>query len=324
MKDLTKPLRLISIFERLNKGEVINKSEEAERFDVSKRAIQRDIKDLRNYFAGAYNYNDDIKILYDRKENGYRLERKDSNWLTKEEILAMAKVLLESRSFNQEEMNFLLEKLISKSTPKERKHIEEVIGNERFHYQSLEHGKCLFELIWDLSKAVREKRIIEVDYIKATASDVEGRRLKPVGIIFSEFYFYLIAYKCDFDLDSPHVYRLDRIEAYEIGEERFKIPYVERFKEGEFRKRIQFMYLGELMSINFKFWGRSVEAVLDRLPTAEIIEQNDDEYIIEAEVYGKGIKMWLLSQGNKLEVLEPLGLRCEMKEIVESMMGRYE
>ncbi len=53
MKDLTKPLRLISIFERLNKGEVINKSEEAERFDVSKRAIQRD-----------------IKIIYDRMGNG--------------------------------------------------------------------------------------------------------------------------------------------------------------------------------------------------------------------------------------------------------------
>ena len=41
-----------------------------------------------------------------------------------------------------------------------------------------------------------------------------------------------------------------------------------------------------------------VEPVLDRLPTAQIISQKDHEYTISAEVYGKGIVMWLLSQGS--------------------------
>jgi len=37
--------------------------------------------------------------------------------------------------------------------------------------------------------------------------------------------------------------------------------------------------------------------VLDKLPTAKIIERKRSEYLLEAEVYGDGVKMFLLSQG---------------------------
>jgi hypothetical protein len=59
------------------------------------------------------------------------------------------------------------------------------------------------------------------------------------------------------------------------------------------------MYPGELRRVTFKFKGDSIEAVLDRLPTAEILEQLEDgTYTVTAEVYGKGIDMWLRSQGD--------------------------
>ena len=40
------------------------------------------------------------------------------------------------------------------------------------------------------------------------------------------------------------------------------------------------------------------EAVLDRLPTAEIVERDETGWTVEAEVFGKGIEMWLRSQGS--------------------------
>ena len=52
-----------------------------------------------------------------------------------------------------------------------------------------------------------------------------------------------------------------------------------------------------------------MHSILDRLPTARVIEQYDNECTIEAEVYGKGIIMWLLSQGRKVEVLKPESMR---------------
>lgn len=63
------------------------------------------------------------------------------------------------------------------------------------------------------------------------------------------------------------------------------MQYKDRFEEGEFRKRVQFMYGGKLERIKFKYTGPSIESVLDRLPTAEIVAQDDEGWIVEAEVW---------------------------------------
>ena len=107
---------------------------------------------------------------------------------------------------------------------------------------------------------------------------------------------------------------MDRIANYEIQKEHFKVNYTDRIEEGEFRKKIQFMQSGPLMDLTFRFSGASLQAVLDRLPTARVVSQDDDGAIIEAKVFGKGIKMWLLSQGPFVEVLKPVEFRDEMRE----------
>ena len=89
--------------------------------------------------------------------------------------------------------------------------------------------------------------------------------------MFSEFYFYLCAFIKDKPKDFPALYRIDRIQSYDVKNKHFSRPYKDRFEEGEFRKRIQCMYGGELHRIEFDFKGDSVEAVLDRLPTAKIV-----------------------------------------------------
>jgi hypothetical protein len=48
-----------------------------------------------------------------------------------------------------------------------------------------------------------------------------------------------------------------------------------------------------------------VEAVLDRLPTAQVIAENaDGSVMITAESYGNGIDMWLGMQGDWVEKIE--------------------
>ena len=61
------------------------------------------------------------------------------------------------------------------------------------------------------------------------------------------------------------------------------------------------MYGGRLQKIRFKYTGSSIEAVLDRLPTAQIVETDEDGWVVSAEVFGKGIDMWLRSQGTYIE-----------------------
>lgn len=63
------------------------------------------------------------------------------------------------------------------------------------------------------------------------------------------------------------------------------------------------MYGGKLQKIKFKYYGNDVDAILDKLPTAKILAENNGVYTIAAEVFGKGIDMWLRSQGDMVEVL---------------------
>ena len=106
-------------------------------------------------------------------------------------------------------------------------------------------------------------------------------------------------------------------------EDRFKVRYAERFEEGEFRKRIQFMQQGKLTKIQFKFWGESIEAVRDRLPTARVVGYTDGAVLVEAEVFGKGIKMWLLRQAEFLTVTKPQDVVDEMRAVIRAMADNY-
>ena len=73
------------------------------------------------------------------------------------------------------------------------------------------------------------------------------------------------------------------------------------------------MYGGREERVKFQYTGLSVEAILDRLPTAKIIKEEDGVYTITAEVFGKGIEMWLRSQGEQVKVLSASWEEREVK-----------
>lgn len=307
--------RILTIYTKLMGGEIVNKAEEAERYGVDKRTIQRDIDDIRNYFetntehVGAIN-----SVVYDRIEKGYRIEQVYKLRLKNSEVLALCKILLDSRAFTKKEMVGLIDKLIACCVPKSsQKPVRDLIRNEEFHYVEPRHGSEFISQMWEIGQAIRENKYIEVDYYRLVDKGEVHRKLKPVALMFSEYYFYLTAFiddekvKEDFDVlnDSfPTIYRIDRIRSLKVLEERFRIPYRSRFEEGEFRKRIQFMYGGRLQKVKFKYSGLDIDAVLDRLPTAEILNEENGVYTLSAEVFGKGIEMWLRSQGENIKLIE--------------------
>ena len=85
------------------------------------------------------------------------------------------------------------------------------------------------------------------------------------------------------------------------------------------------MWPGKLRTIRFEFSGPSVQAALDKLPTAKIIERlGGNKYLIEAEVYGDGIKMWLLSQGTWVKVVSPAEFVEEIGKEVEAIAEYYK
>ncbi len=298
--DNIKSFRLINMYEKLNRGDIINKKKFAEEFGISEKSVQRDIDDLRTYLYESGG--NETAIEYDYEKSGYRLVKQERTFLTNEEIFAVAKILLESRGLNKQELNSLIDKLLIQATPSARVNIKELILNERFHYIPPRHGKPIIDLIWKLNGHIFNKEIIEFDYIRKDGV-ASHRAVKPLSVMFSDYYFYLIAWMADNSKDFPTVFRVDRMTEVKATGEKFKIPYKDRFEEGEFRKRVQFMYSGPLKTIRFEYTGQSIEAILDRIPGAEILEQSNGKYVLKAECYGDGILMWLRTQGDYVKIL---------------------
>lgn len=307
--------RILQIYSRLSEGYVVSKEKEAKRYGVNERSIQRDIDHIRDFLDNDSERTGIVNsIVYDRSAKGYRLETLYQMRLQNSEVLALCKILLDSRAFTKDEMVRMLDKLISCCVPKvNQKRVKDLIKNEEFHYVEPRHKTKFIERMWDLGQAVSESRYIEVEYYRTKDRRTVHRKLQPVAILFSEYYFYLTAFiededvKKDFDVlnDSfPTIYRIDRIKSLKILDERFHIPYSSRFEEGEFRKRIQFMYGGKLQKVKFRYTGTDIDAILDRLPTAKILDEDNGAYTVSAEVFGAGINMWLRSQGTYVELIQ--------------------
>lgn len=306
--------RVLGIYSKLMSGALVNKAEEAQNYGVNERTIQRDIDDIRNHLeTGAETTGVINTIIYDRIEKAYRLEQIYQIKLTNGEILAICKILLDSRALLKSEMTEVLDKLISCCVPeKNQKMVKELIGNEKYHYVEPRHKTSFLNIMWELGQAISTSKYIEMDYERTKDKAVVTRKVKPVAIMFSEYYFYLTAFiddeevKKDFDVLNdafPTIYRIDRIKRLDVLEESFHIPYSSRFEEGEFRKRVQFMYGGKLQKVKFTYSGSDIDAILDRLPTAKVLSEENGVYTILAETFGKGIDMWLRSQGELVEII---------------------
>ncbi|MBP0057277.1 WYL domain-containing protein [Anaerobutyricum soehngenii] len=305
--------RILGIYTKLIEGKTVKKEEEVQRYKVNPRTIQRDIQDIT-----AFLERDDLNtgiinsIIYDTKARGYRLQYNNVYKLSPQQILAICKILLDSRAFVKEEMTEIIDKLIHSSVVKnDQPQVAKLIQNEEEHYVELQHKTRFLDKMWDIGQAIQNQNYIEIQY-RRSDNEIKTRKLKPAAIMFSEFYFYLTAFIDDkelcqnFDVANdpfPTIYRIDRIKSLKVLDEHFRVLYSSRFEEGEFRKRVQFMYGGKLQTVRFKYKGPSIEAILDRLPTAKVEKHEGGVYTVKAEVFGKGIERWIKGQGEAVEVV---------------------
>lgn len=302
--------RVLWIYSKLMRGQVLSKNELANDLCTSTSSIQRDLEDIRDFLDEKYVTEGHVsQLIYNRHEKGYCLEDYPRLSFSYDEVFAICKILLESHAFSKEEMMHILNKLIEDYIPwLTGGVINDMLHGERFHYIEPWHHDKFLDKFMPLSQAILESRIIQIEYDKPKESETVEQRLAPLLIRFSERYFYLVGFtenNKDKILENsndvfPTIYRIDQIQQIEVLNERFRIPYTIRYEEYDYRKRIQHMYGGELQKVRFKFTGISLELVLDQFPTARILSEENGIYLIEAVAFGKGIDMWVRSQGDSI------------------------
>lgn len=323
----SKNSRVLEIYQMLLDGKTVSRAELAKQCNVDIRSIQRDIDTIRNFLSEDFFQHGTVRsVKYDRISGGYRLISEDAEYLSEGELLAICKILIESRAFSKEKLLSIVKKVMSLTIlPKSKARVEEQIANELFNFISPTHADPNPDFLWTAAQAIQEQRVVELTYTRMRKGKTVTRRVAPVGIIFSEYYFYLMCFIDDPELSKyfekaedpfPTIYRIDRVQKFEVTEDRYVLPYKDRFQEGPYKNLNQFMFGGELQHVEFKYLGPSIEAVMDRFPTATVRTEEDGSYSVSAEVFGKGVLMWLLSQGSNVSVSAPQQLRDSwLKEI---------
>ncbi|MFS0788650.1 WYL domain-containing protein [Shouchella sp. 1P09AA] len=207
----------------------------------------------------------------------------------------------------------------------DKKNLKRLIANERSNYKRLIHGKNL-DLVWELNATLKSRCYISFNYQRADGLK-STRTVEPVGVLFSEYYFYLAAHIEGKGYEYPTIFRVDRIEDVQMlgrKPKEIKRSDSDRFQDGIYRQQIAFMQSGELMQVRLRLKKWLKEVVYDKLPNAEILNENEEFVTIQVKVFGKGVQMWLLSQGAAIEVIRPESLRKSMRSSINEMKKMYE
>lgn len=315
--------RILEIFFRVLHGETVSVKKLAEEYKLSTKSVSRNISEIQKFLSEHRELMQNAELIYSYKDKAYILN--SDEFLKNKELFALIKIILGSRALSKEDVLVLIAKLKKFTTIQDKVKLENLIRKEVYHYHEVKSDcKSVIDNLWKIIQAIEEKRVITITYYKMNRDEVK-HKIKPASIMFSEYYFYLIAYDEDDTRYKPIYFRIDRISAIREHREKFFLEYKYNFDEGDLREKNQFMFPGRTEKIRFEFSGLSLQAILDRLPTAKVVEKNGNVSIIEAEVnHGRGIIMYLLSQGSWVKVLSPQSLVDEMKEEIEKMQTYYK
>lgn len=319
----TKQYRVLEIFFRALRGEDISVKALANEYGVSTKSISRSVNDLKAFLADRRDLVGNTELQYSYQDKCYRLYM--DGFLTNKELFALTEVMIGARAFSKMELLELTEKLRGFTTSEDRSKLNELIRKELYHYPEVRHDcKSVQDTLWQIINCISDRREISVEYYRMDRKWVT-HRLRPASVMFADFYFYLIAFKTQGDTEKPYYFRVDRIKDITVHRKKNDAFNSPDFDEGLLRKRSLFMWPGTLRTIRFEFSGPSVQAVLDKLPTARIIERmGGNKYLIEAETYGDGIKMWLLSQGAWVRAVAPEEFVNEMRSTLQAMVDNYK
>lgn len=296
--------RLIGILTILLQNEKVTAPYLAERFEVSRRTINRDIEDICK--AGI-----PIVTLQGAKggitvAEGYKI---DKTIFTADELQAIFTGLKSLDSISQTSK---YKQLIDKfSSDKNSIYSTEsnILIDLSSHYKS-----TLSVKIEEIRRAISEKRLVSFDYYYSKG---EARKIiEPYLIVFKWSSWYVLGYCCE--KNDFRMFKLNRLWNLSVTEENFKlrdIPQEQRDFDNYFKDEIMLI------------------AIFDKSVKYRLIE----EYGIDCFSYTEEGKLlfkfgftdkgtlisWILSFGDKAEIIEPAELRLEVKTQAKNIIKKY-
>ena len=225
---------------------------------------------------------------------------------------------------------------IGKAVIKKCKNLQNIYENEKLKNYKIYANNSktdnieVIKNIEDISEAIYYNCKISFDYLKYDIIDdklkkivVSSPKVAPYAIVYNEQQFYLIGIKegnSDF-----YYFRLDRIKNIKILEEKRNIIKSENDIQ-EYAESTVLMFGGKKEEIEVIFNKFLLDSVIEKFGrniTLEKIPEDKENYRLIVNTNLMGVKMWAMRNIDMVEVIRPLSLRNEIKEIINNASKRY-
>ena len=184
--------------------------------------------------------------------------------------------------------------------------------------------ECNSEALNSISKAVSGHNPVELTYHVLARDEITKRRVDPYGLTFRFGTWYIIGY-CHLR-GQVRTFAVDRIQDMRVLNQHFRYP--EDFDlEGYLERGWSLQADAEPEEIVLRFnpeiapWIRGCTFH----PKQQMIPQADGSLLFQVTVAGVDeIKHWVLSFGDRVEVIQPESLRASVAQTCEGMSRLYE
>ncbi|MDQ1329426.1 MAG: YafY family transcriptional regulator, partial [Candidatus Poribacteria bacterium] len=178
-------------------------------------------------------------------------------------------------------------------------------------------------LIGKLYQAIIETKQIRITYYSYSSNKVTERVINPYALTFRRRSWYLIGY-----CHSRHkvlMFRTGRIKTIKYTGELFLPP--QSFSVDDYMDKSWQVMTGKETKVVIWFNAEIAPLIkeVEWHPTQQIIDLSDGSILFTSTVAGtKEVELWVLSYGEKAEVLYPESLRNEITDIAKRMYQRYK
>jgi len=297
--------RMLSIITILLQKDKVTAPELAEKLEVSRRTILRDIDAICQAGIPVITMQGGGGGI--RIADGFKLDR---SVLTSEELQSIITGL---RSLNSVSDSSNIERLISRLSPGGEAVVsmqESVLIDLSSYYKG-----SLSEKISLIRSAISEKRLISFTYYSDKGKT--SRVIEPCFLTFRWSSWYVFGF-CR-SSDDFRLFKLNRIWDVEKLEDTFQqreIPPERRDLDGHLqdRNRLTLLLDRELEYLVVDEYGPHSYETLEDGRLKAVISYTNRDYIIG----------WIMSMGEKAIVLEPVDIAQEIREKAKKMLDRYE
>lgn len=207
-------------------------------------------------------------------------------------------------------------------------------SNDQARHQFKRGHQSQFDVIGKIDRGIKLRTQVEITYGNhVLQNNSEGKLVpklmektgnskylvSPLSMIWSTGSYYLVAlYKNHY----IHL-RVDRI--IEVSTRKDNFEYPANFIITEYRESCPFMYGGDKSNVTFICEATLLNQVIDQFgtnPQYKIVEEGKLEVTVHATE--DGVKLFALLNQQQMEIIKPLTLRENIKNILEESLQKYK